>query len=244
LNLSPVRSIEDVLSIEQSEQWLPEGVKCTYDYLHKGSQINPEAIALSFFMKAVDYKIPVQFNYQQWIEGITRTANMLRELGIQRGDVVAYVLPNLPETHWVIWGAETAGIAFALNPLLDGAALRDLMVSAKVKWLVTLAPTPGIKLWEEVSAIATDVPSLKGIIAISPYKHLSGFARSLLLIWKQFKTPKFIGRLPVLDFHRELVRQKSKELNFLLPDLEDVASYFCTGGTTGLPKIPMNSPNA
>ena len=41
---------------------------------------------------------------------ITQTANMFRKLGIGRDDVIAFVMPNLPETHWVIWGGEAAGI--------------------------------------------------------------------------------------------------------------------------------------
>jgi len=28
---------------------------------------------------------------------VTQTANLMRRLGVQRGDVVAYILPNLPE---------------------------------------------------------------------------------------------------------------------------------------------------
>ena len=37
-------------------------------------------------------------------ERITQTVNALRTLGIGREDVVAYILPNLPETHFTLWG--------------------------------------------------------------------------------------------------------------------------------------------
>ena len=29
--------------------------------------------------------------------------------------MIAFVMPNLPETHWVIWGGEAAGIVFAIK---------------------------------------------------------------------------------------------------------------------------------
>lgn len=170
----PVRSLADIEAIEQSRDWLPAGVQCTYDLLRLGAQIAPQAPALSFFMRTQDHHRPVRWTHREWLARITQTANFLRRLGVQRGDVVAYVLPNLPETHWTIWGAETAGIALALNPLLDAQALRELMNAAGAKWLVTLAPTPGTTLWQEVSAVAEQVPSLQGLVAVSPLCHLPG----------------------------------------------------------------------
>jgi fatty-acyl-CoA synthase len=235
------RSLQDVEAIERHTHWLPDGVHSTYDLLRTGARLDPQAPALSFFLRTQDHKRPVRWSHQQWLARITQTANLLRRLGIQRDHVVAYVLPNLPETHWVIWGGETAGIALALNPLLDATALRDLMTAAGAKWLVTLAPTPGTQLWEQVSAVAEQVPSLRGVLAISPLGHLPGVAGAALHTLARWRMPKRIGRLPVLNFHRELAREHDHQLDFKPPDLDDVASYFCTGGTTGLPKIAVRT---
>lgn len=237
----PVQSLADIEAIEQHRDWLPPGVQCTYDLLRHGAQIAPQAPALSFFMRTQDHRRPVRWTHHQWIARITQTANLLRRLGVQRGDVVAYVLPNLPETHWTIWGAETAGIAMALNPLLEGQALRELMTAAGAKWLVTLAPTPGTTLWQQVSAVAEQVPSLQGVLAISPLGHLPGPMGAVMSTLARWRMPRHIGRLPVLDFHREIAREPQDQLMFAAPALDDVASYFCTGGTTGLPKIAMRS---
>ena len=40
-------------------------------------------------------------------------------LGVGRGEVVSYLLPNLPETHFTLWGAEAAGIVNPVNPFLE-----------------------------------------------------------------------------------------------------------------------------
>lgn len=237
----PVRSLADIEAIEQSRDWLPAGVQCTYDLLRLGAQIAPQAPALSFFMRTQDHHRPVRWTHREWLARITQTANFLRRLGVQRGDVVAYVLPNLPETHWTIWGAETAGIALALNPLLDAQALRELMNAAGAKWLVTLAPTPGTTLWQEVSAVAEQVPSLQGLVAVSPLCHLPGPMGHALSMLARWRRPRRIGRLPVLDFHAEIAREPNAQLTFEPPALDDAASYFCTGGTTGLPKIAVRS---
>ena len=37
------------------------------------------------------------------------------------------VLPNLPETHFVYWGGEAAGIVAMINPLLETVAIADLI---------------------------------------------------------------------------------------------------------------------
>ena len=54
---------------------------------------------------------PRKVSYTELVEGIIRTANALRSLGLRRGDVVAYMLPSLVETQFVLWGAATAASA-------------------------------------------------------------------------------------------------------------------------------------
>ena len=236
-----VATQNDIHAIERASACLPAGVDCTYDLLSKGLLRAPDGPALSFFLRTRDHQRPVRWTHQQWMDRITQAAHVFRKLGVQRGDVVAYVLPNLPETHWVIWGAETAGIAFALNPLLEANSLRDLMVAANAKWLVTLAPTPGTNLWQEVSKVAEQVPSLQGVLAVSPLHHLPGVAGLALGALAGWRMPKRLGRLPVVNFNRALARESAHGLQFAKPRLDDVASYFCTGGTTGLPKIAVRT---
>ena len=44
-------------------------------------------------------------------------------------------------------------------------------------------------------------------------------------------------KVPVLDFRAELEKERGDALNFEPPKPDDISSYFCTGGTTGAPKI-------
>lgn len=113
---------------------------------------------------------------------------MLRRLGVRRGDVVACILPNMPETHWTIWGAETACIAFAVNPLLEAPMMRELLMAANARGLVTVAP--GDVLWDKVSACAVKVASLQGALAINTQQHRQVEERG----------PASLGALPVHDF--------------------------------------------
>src|ERR1700760_2159345 len=101
--MKAVASMDDVLAIEQ--QGLPPDLPSnTYEMICRGAATNPLAPALSFFATADDYRNAERWTYSELVHDVTRTANMLARLGVQRDSVVAYVLPNLPETHFVIWG--------------------------------------------------------------------------------------------------------------------------------------------
>lgn len=234
-----VGSVDDVLAIERRE---PELVGCdisTYALLKAGLAAAPDSPALSFFLKSEDYENPFVWTQQQWLACITQTANMFRRLGLQRDDVIAFVLPNLPETHWTVWGAETAGIAFAINPLLEAPMMLELMNAARPKLLVTLAPTPGSDIWDKVSPILDQVPSLTGVLTVNPLRYLRGEACAAPAPSADVNELPQREGFPVNDFHTVLQSAPGDQLEFDPPSGEDVASYFCTGGTTGMPKIAV-----
>ena len=170
---------------------------------------------------------------------ITQAANMFRRHGLCRGDVVAILLPNLPETHWAMWGGETAAIAMPINPLLEPAMIATLLKAAGVKALVTLAPTPHTDIWEKVMAIVKDLPELQMVFTVSPLKYYRGLLGRALELRARIETPKTLGVVKVFDFNKESAQCSGDSLAFEPPGLEDIASYFCTGGTTGTPKIAM-----
>lgn len=237
-----IATLSDVIAIEQiplTERDLPRN---THQMLAQGAAINPDAPALSFFLRAPDYASPVVWTHSELLYRVTQTANLFRRLGIGRGDVIAFILPNLPDTHLTIWGGETAGIVFALNPLLEAPQLADLLSAGKAKWLVTLAPTPGVDLWQKASAAAAQVPTLQGVLTVSMAPYAPGATRWALRARGILRPSRLPGSgQPVLDFHQALKRESGERLHFDPPQPEDASSYFCTGGTTGLPKIAVRT---
>jgi fatty-acyl-CoA synthase len=227
--ISTLREIEAIERIPLSERGLPSS---TYEMLRSGAAQYPDAPALSFFARAADHASPFVWTHAELFHDITRAANLFRRLGIGRADVVAFVLPNLPETHFVIWGGEAAGIVFAINPLLEAESIAELLRAGGAKWLVTLGPTPGLDLWERASRAAAAAPALRGLLTVE----LTSYSAS---------TTNFAGRsspasregLAVLSLREAMSGEKDGALNFEPPGTEDISSYFCTGGTTGLPKI-------
>ena len=163
-----IRTLQDILALEKTE--LPGAeLDNTYALIARGAAINPQAPALSFFVRVEDHANPVRWTYAQWLADITRAANMFRRLGIRPGGehsgVVAFILPNLPETHLTIWGAETAGIVFAINPQLDGRQMGELLRAARTQWIVTLGPESDGETWQRVSEASRDLPTLSSSTA-------------------------------------------------------------------------------
>lgn len=236
-----VFELGDVHRIEVDKPDLISSAQSTFDLIKIGAERKPEALALSFFLRTEDFTRPTTWTHSAWLARIIQAANAFRQLGLSRDDVVAFILPNLPETHWVIWGGEAAGIIFAINPLLESAAMKELMIAARPKILVTLAPIPGSDLWEKASDAAAQIPSLQYVLTVNPLTYLRHPLAFLLRAQSRWKTPRQIGNAKVHAFVSLLNEASAEALNFQAPSLGDKASYFCTGGTTGLPKIAVRT---
>jgi acyl-CoA synthetase (AMP-forming)/AMP-acid ligase II len=236
-----VRQLQDVLAIEADVPDPVGPLRNTYELLRRGAELDPEAPALSFFLRTEDYASPVVWTYREWMARITQAANAFRQLGVDRDDVIAFILPNLPETHWTIWGGEAAGIVFAINPLLEPALMTELMNAARPKVLVTLAPTPGVDVWQKASQAALGVASLQQVLTVSPLSYLRHPLAPVLRGLSRLKTPRMLAHARVRSLAPLIDAAPAQALAFPPPSLDDRASYFCTGGTTGLPKIAVRT---
>lgn len=83
------------------------------------------------------------------------------------------MLPNLPDAHFVIWGGEAAGIAFAINPHLELNQIAELLRAGEAKWLVTLGPMPGVNIWEKARQATASAPDLKGLLTVDILPYLT-----------------------------------------------------------------------
>jgi fatty-acyl-CoA synthase len=189
----------------------------TYDLLKKGAAINPDAPAISFFLTGDSYDQPMQINYREFMAQINRTANLFHDLGIGPNDVISYLLPNLPQTHYVLWGGEAAGIVNPINPLLEPATIAEICKSAGTSVLVSLGEFPGTDLWEKAVAVRKELPGLKAVVRVAgPSDEKEGI----------YSFDEVIGNYNAekLDSNRKI-------------DPQDICSMYHTGGTTGTPKL-------
>ncbi len=212
-----IRTIKDIEEIEKTplEEQFTE--KNTYELLCRGSEIDPDKIALSFLMNGDLYDQPVQITYRELIGKIRQAANLFHRLGVGPDDVVTYLLPNMPQTHYVLWGAEVAGIVNPINPLLEPGTIRDICTAAGTKVLVALADMPGSDIWKKADAVRKEIPTLEKVVRVmGPTDEAEG----------------------IYGLEEEMAKEPADTLTFdreIGPD--DISSLYHTGGTTGTPKL-------
>ncbi|MDQ1336982.1 MAG: fatty-acyl-CoA synthase [Thermodesulfobacteriota bacterium] len=189
----------------------------TYDMIKEGAAINPEAPAISFFPSGEAYTNPSRITYRNFLAQITRTANLFHDLGVGPGDVITYLLPNLPHTHYVLWGGEASGIVNPINPMLNPSTIREICLAAGTKILVALGEFEGPDIWEKACAIRKDLPHLKAVIRVmGPGDEKEG----------------------VYGYDEIITRYQGDKLDSgRVIDPDEVASMYHTGGTTDTPKL-------
>ncbi|GAA6153870.1 AMP-binding protein [Pseudoteredinibacter isoporae] len=189
-----------------------------YHYLNAVAEQQPEATALRLVTDLKNDFQDLSWSYQELLDNIRRVVRLLRDRSQAERPVCSFLLPNIPQAHAIMWGAETAGVANPLNPLLNEDALVQLMEAADADVLMALGPNPVSDIWQKAEAVA---------------KRLS---KPVTLIPVFFPAESY-------ELFEQLLGQYSADAleEDSLPGLDDMASYFHTGGTTGTPKLAQNS---
>lgn len=189
----------------------------TLDMIKHGAAIDADAPAISFFSSGAAYANAVTVTYREFLAQVTRTANLFHDLGVGPRDVISYLLPNLPQTHFILWGGEAAGIVNPINPMLEPGTIREICRAAGTKVLVALGDSPGSDIWEKALAVRKDLPDLTTLVRVmGPGDEDHSI----------FGYDEMVSRYnaDTLDSDRVI-------------DPQDVASMYHTGGTTGTPKL-------
>ncbi|MEN8164030.1 MAG: acyl-CoA synthetase [Acidobacteriota bacterium] len=216
-----IRDLSDIAAIERIpvEERCPE--TSTLELIERGAAIDPGATAIHFIAGGEQWDQSQEITFAQLLARVRQTANLFTSLGIGPEDVVTYLLPNLPQTHFVLWGAEAAGIANPINPLLEAHTIRDICNAAGTKVLVALGEMPGTDIWQKVESFREEIPTLEKIVRVmGPSDEAAGIIGYEEGIDASPADRLTSGRV----FH---------------PD--DIASLYHTGGTTGTPKLARRS---
>ncbi|MBU2552220.1 MAG: AMP-binding protein, partial [Proteobacteria bacterium] len=138
----------------------------TYDMLKQGAALDPEARAMSLILSGETFEQPMVVTYRDLLGNVTRTANLFHDLGIGPQDVVTYLLPNIPQAHYVLWGGEAAGIVNPINPMLEPGTIAEICQAAGTKVLVGLGEFPGSDIWTKIQAVRKELPGLEAVIRV------------------------------------------------------------------------------
>ncbi|MBU8905209.1 acetate--CoA ligase [Desertibacillus haloalkaliphilus] len=199
---------------EKQFSWSQTGkVNMAYEAIDRHAEsANKDKVALAYS----DATREENYTYKQMMENSNRAGNVLRDLGVEKGDRVFIFMPRSPELYFSVLG--TIKVGAIVGPLFEAfmeGAVRDRLEDSGAKVLIT---TP--ELVERVPV--DDLPNLKQVLIIGDNVE---------------ETDTFI------DFNKKM-NEASTELEIEWVDREDGLILHYTSGSTGRPKGVLHVHNA
>jgi len=183
--------------------------------------------ALEFLLSGEPDEAAQTISFKQLAADVTRTANLLHSLGVGADDAVSIILPILPQSHPVIWGAQACGIANPINPMLEAGHIAEIINAAEAKVIICLAPSAHSDLWQKLLEILRHTSTVHTVLAVRQ----PGLTND-----ESIELPDH--QVKVLDYNSATAEQPTTELLHQRSlGADRIAAYFHTGGTTGRPKI-------
>jgi fatty-acyl-CoA synthase len=176
----------------------------------------PHRSAIRFLTGADPASIVLPLSYRMLSEEIAKVSQFVAKQGFGPSDVVAFMLPNVPQAHFLLWGAQMNARIAPINPLLSPEHAIRLLDTLGAKALFALAPHPTLRIWETAVLAREKVRSLRLLVQV-------GGDPAVPAPGAEAHYAGAVGSLPPEPID--------------LGQPERVSALFHTGGTTGSPKV-------
>jgi long-chain acyl-CoA synthetase len=218
-----------------------EGTPTTIDYppipldrlLTDAATGHPDHTAIIFGAAVGSRVMDGSLTYRQLDDLVDRFAAGLQQMGIQKGDRVAIMLPNCPQfviAAYATW--RIGGIVVCCNPLYVAREVEHLVNDSGTETIVVMS-----SLYERVKSIRAET-SLKRVIVTNIKEYFPGLLKFLFTLAKEKKEGHKVDISGDADTYwfQDVVRSGLAQPTRVEVDPEEVATLIYTGGTTGVPK--------
>lgn len=203
-------TLADIEALESQPLHERVSFNTPYEIIQAAAKQWPEKTAIYFLPQGDPKERAVTITYQQLFSQINQAAHLFLHFQKNHSNVVSYLLPNIPQTHVVLWGAQAVGIVNPIRPDFSPEQIADLLQKANSQIVVTIPP-----ILENILKARALYPALKTILVIggqdNPEQH-------------------------IYNWDKLLDEQSSQFTQRLSPDA--ICAYFHTSATTTpIPKL-------
>ncbi|WP_064092563.1 long-chain-fatty-acid--CoA ligase [Rossellomorea aquimaris] len=223
-----------------NKPWLneyPIEIPRELDLVEKPLQSYLTEAASLYGNKAAIHFMGKEMTFQELYESALKFANYLRGLGIEKGDRVAIMLPNTPQSVIAYYGVlYSGGVVVQTNPLYTEREIEYQMKDSGAKVILTLDI-----LYPRVSKVMKNT-NLEHII-VTAIKEYLPFPKNLIYPFIQKKQYGIVVKVEPTDsnhlFTHIMSTSKPEQIESEFNFDNDIALLQYTGGTTGFPKGVM-----
>jgi fatty-acyl-CoA synthase len=214
---SQIRDLKDIEVLEKMpyDELVP--AKSVYELFQANAALFPDRPALTVLPSGLlDDKAHTR-SHREWLQEITRVANMLSDMVTTDESVVAILSAVYDQIPATIWGAQTAAVVSSINYLLSPDVIVDLLNAERAEILVVPGPNVDKDIWIKAQPVIAQAETLRKILV------LGGASAA---------DPR------IIDFDKKVLDYPNDHLTFTRDIGRDtVSALFHTGGTTGTPKL-------
>lgn len=209
-----IRDLADLEALEAQglDALYPE--RSPWEMLQRQARDRPQAIAIRYLRDASDGARDLCIDYATLADRVMGAARLFRSHGVRPDRAVALLTQHTVSGQVALWGAELAGVACPINPLLTPEHIAALIRASDATVVVVTGVNAEIDIWPRL------VPALRAQGIDLPIFDCDGDAPS----------PGSDGCFETL-IDRPGAEVKPEGSG------QSLAAYYHTGGTTGAPKL-------
>jgi long-chain acyl-CoA synthetase len=237
------QNVDKTYYIDENKRWFhkwwPENVPKNVDFKEKSLNEMLDTQVKKYPDQNLIWFLDTWVSYKQFQNYVKSFATALIDLGIEKGDVVALILPNCIQYVIAYYAITRIGaIANGVNPTYQPVEVLHQFDIVKPKLLIILD-----SLYKSCVCPIIENTSIKHVIYtnLADLAQMSGIKKIIGKFLKKIPTGKcsFEAALKFKNLIKTPIRED--DINISIDPKNDPATYLMTGGTTGLPKAAVLS---